>query len=72
MASAVHPAIKKASDISGSLQTLAASDNVCSPASLAAGDTVDITQLEAQTADLQSELQLVLDRLRSHNLISGN
>ncbi len=72
MASAVHPAIKKASDISGSLQTLAASDNVRSPPSLAAGDTVDITQLDARTTDLQSELQLVLDQHRSHKLINGN
>jgi hypothetical protein len=33
---------------------------------------VDIAQLEAQIADLQSKLQQVLDRLRSHNLISVN
>jgi hypothetical protein len=31
---------------------------------------VDVAQLEAQIADLQTKLQLVLDRLRSHHLIS--
>jgi hypothetical protein len=33
---------------------------------------VDVAQLEAQIADLQTKLQLVLDRLRSHNLISAS
>lgn len=61
-----------ATDISGSLQPLAAIDNVSGAVSLSGSDTVDITQLEAQITDLQTKLQHVLDRLRSHNLISAS
>ncbi|MCF7787771.1 MAG: hypothetical protein K9N47_16700 [Prosthecobacter sp.] len=62
--------ISEAVDIRGSLQPLAPIDNVNGTASLSGSDTVDVAQLEAQIADLQTKLQLVLDRLRSHNLIS--
>lgn len=61
-----------ATDISGSLQPLAPIDNVSSAVSLSGSDTVDISHLEAQIADLQSKLQQVLERLRSHNLISAS
>jgi hypothetical protein len=59
-----------ATDISGNLQPLAPIDDVSSAVSLSGSDTVDVATLEAQIADLQSKLQQVLDRLRSHNLIS--
>ncbi len=64
--------ISEAVDIGGALQPLAPIDNVNGTASLSGTDTVDVAQLEAQIADLQTKLQLVLDRLRSHNLISAS
>jgi len=64
--------ISEAVDIGGTLQPLAPIDNVNGTASLSGSDTVDVAQLEAQIADLQTKLQLVLDRLRSHNLISAS
>jgi hypothetical protein len=64
--------ISEAVDIGGALQPLAPIDNVNGTASLSGSDTVDVAQLEAQIADLQTKLQLVLDRLRSHNLISAS
>jgi hypothetical protein len=63
--------ISEAVDIGGAFQPLAPIDNVNSTPSLSGSDTVDVAQLEAQIADLQTKLQLVLDRLRSHNLISA-
>ncbi|MCX6837270.1 MAG: hypothetical protein NTX35_05595, partial [Verrucomicrobia bacterium] len=63
--------ISEAVDIGGAFQPLAPIDNVNGTASLNGSDTVDVAQLEAQIADLQTKLQLVLDRLRSHNLISA-
>jgi hypothetical protein len=63
--------ISEAVDIGGAFQPLAPIDNVNSTPSLSGTDTVDVAQLEAQIADLQTKLQLVLDRLRSHNLISA-
>ena len=62
--------ISEAVDIGGAFQPLAPIDNVNSTPSLSGTDTVDVAQLEAQIADLQTKLQLVLDRLRSHHLIS--
>ncbi len=62
--------ISEAVDIGGAFQPLAPIDNVNSTPSLSGSDTVDVAQLEAQIADLQTKLQLVLDRLRSHHLIS--
>ena len=62
--------ISQAADIGGALQPLTPIENVNSATSLSGSDTVDVTQLEAQIADLQTKLQQVLDRLRSHNLIS--
>jgi hypothetical protein len=62
--------IYNATDISGGLQPLAPIDDVGSAVSLSGSDTVNVATLEAQIADLQSKLQQVLDRLRSHNLIS--
>ena len=64
--------ISEAVDIGGTLQPLAPIDNVNGTTSLSGSDTVDVAQLEAQIADLQTKLQLVLDRLRSHNLISAS
>jgi hypothetical protein len=64
--------ISEAVDIGGAFQPLAPIDNVNSTPSLSGTDTVDVAQLEAQIADLQTKLQLVLDRLRSHNLISAS
>jgi hypothetical protein len=64
--------IAEAVDIRGNLQPLPPIDNVNSGTALSGSDTVDIAQLEAQIADLQTKLQQVLDRLRSHNLISVN
>ncbi|MCX6837052.1 MAG: hypothetical protein NTX35_04475, partial [Verrucomicrobia bacterium] len=64
--------ISEAVDIGGALQPLAPIDNVNGTTSLSGSDTVDVAQLEAQIADLQTKLQLVLDRLRSHNLISAS
>ena len=62
--------ISQAADIGATFQPLAPIENVNSATSLSGSDTVDVTQLEAQIADLQTKLQQVLDRLRSHNLIS--
>ncbi len=62
--------ISEAVDIGEPLQPLAPIDNVNSTPTLSGSDTVDVAQLEAQIADLQTKLQLVLDRLRSHHLIS--
>jgi hypothetical protein len=61
--------ISEAVDIGEPLQPLAPIDNVNSTPTLSGSDTVDVAQLEAQIADLQTKLQLVLDRLRSHHLI---
>jgi hypothetical protein len=64
--------ISQAVDIGAAFQPLAPIENVNGTASLNGSDTVDVAQLEAQIADLQTKLQQVLDRLRSHNLISAS
>ena len=70
-ASGLTSSINDAADISGGLAPLAPIADVITATSLSGTDTVDVAQLEAQIADLQTKLQLVLDRLRSHNLISA-
>jgi hypothetical protein len=64
-------AIADALNLVGTYAPLAPIADVLMTTSLSGSDTVDVAQLEAQIADLKSKLQQVLDRLRSHDLISA-